>query len=140
MQNVEVTVEKDENGKHISVAISEDLLVDASNYVTYDIYSNGEIVVSNQLVPHSNFAPGGNGEFALPKVGMRMQVAEGYENLEYYGRGPDENYCDRKTGSKWACTRAQSTNNSCISMSSRRRTATAQTCAGRPSQTTRAPA
>ncbi|WP_085531499.1 glycoside hydrolase family 2 TIM barrel-domain containing protein [Anaeromassilibacillus sp. Marseille-P3371] len=100
MQNVEVTVEKDENGKHISVAISEDLLVDASNYVTYDIYSNGEIVVSNQLVPHSNFAPGGNGEFALPKVGMRMQVAEGYENLEYYGRGPDENYCDRKTGSK----------------------------------------
>ncbi|WP_082236469.1 glycoside hydrolase family 2 TIM barrel-domain containing protein [Anaeromassilibacillus senegalensis] len=98
MQNIEVTVQKNENNKCVSVSISEDLLVDASNYVTYDIYSNGEIVVSNQLVPHSNFAPGDNNQPALPKVGMRMQVAKGFENLEYYGRGPEENYCDRNTG------------------------------------------
>ena len=100
MKNVEVTVEKKEDGKLVSVEVSEDLQVDASNYVTYDIYSNGEIVVSNQLVPHSNFAPGGNRQNALPKVGMRMQVAQGYEELEYYGRGPMETYCDRETGSK----------------------------------------
>ncbi|WP_050697341.1 glycoside hydrolase family 2 TIM barrel-domain containing protein [Anaeromassilibacillus senegalensis] len=98
MSNVQVKIEKNNTNKMISVAISEDLPVDASNYVTYDIYSNGEIVVNNLFVPKSNFAPGGGNQAALPKVGMRMQVAEGYENLEYYGRGPDENYCDRKTG------------------------------------------
>ena len=100
MSNVVVKVYKSSTNKLISVTISEDLPVDASNYVTYDIYSNGEIVVNNLFVPKSNFAPGGSGQAALPKVGMRMQVAEGYENLEYYGRGPDNNYCDRKTGSK----------------------------------------
>ena len=26
-----------------------------------------------------------------------MTVAAGYENLEYFGRGPEENYIDRKT-------------------------------------------
>lgn len=100
MSNVQVKIQKYDTNKIISVAISEDLPVDASNYVTYDIYSNGEIVVNNLFVPKSNFAPGDSNQAALPKVGMRMQVAAGYENLEYYGRGPGENYCDRKTGSK----------------------------------------
>ncbi|HEX3039597.1 MAG TPA: glycoside hydrolase family 2 TIM barrel-domain containing protein [Caproiciproducens sp.] len=100
MKNVKVNVVKNQNNKLISVTISEDLQVDASNYVTYDIYGNGAVVVSNQFVPHSNFAPGNNGQAALPKVGMRMEVAPGYDQIEYFGRGPDENYCDRNTGSK----------------------------------------
>ncbi len=33
----------------------------------------------------------------LPRFGMRMELPEGYENLAYYGRGPHENYSDRKT-------------------------------------------
>lgn len=32
----------------------------------------------------------------LPRVGIEMLLPEGYENLEYYGRGPIENYSDRK--------------------------------------------
>ena len=31
---------------------------------------------------------------------MKMIVPEGYENITYYGRGPQENYIDRNTGAK----------------------------------------
>lgn len=33
----------------------------------------------------------------LPRFGMRMQVPGKYSNLEYYGRGPEENYSDRNS-------------------------------------------
>lgn len=32
----------------------------------------------------------------MPRFGMRMALEKGFENVEYYGRGPIENYCDRK--------------------------------------------
>jgi beta-galactosidase len=32
-----------------------------------------------------------------PRMGLRMQLAKEFTNLSYYGRGPDENYCDRYT-------------------------------------------
>ncbi len=35
----------------------------------------------------------------LPRFGMRMRLPEQYENLQYYGRGPWENYSDRKESS-----------------------------------------
>lgn len=33
----------------------------------------------------------------LPRFGMRMEVNRNYDNLTYYGRGPEENYIDRWT-------------------------------------------
>lgn len=33
----------------------------------------------------------------LPRFGMRMTLPKGFENVRYYGRGPWENYSDRKT-------------------------------------------
>jgi beta-galactosidase len=33
---------------------------------------------------------------ALPRVGVELALKEGFEKLEYYGRGPGENYSDRK--------------------------------------------
>ncbi len=37
---------------------------------------------------------------ALPmlKVGVRLGIDPSFVNAEWYGRGPQENYCDRKTG------------------------------------------
>lgn len=93
----EPVITMDENGKHIKVALRVSLPVDAEQTITYDIYGNGEIVVDSSFTPKSNFAPGTVGQYALPKVGMRMTLAAGYENLEYFGRGPEENYIDRNT-------------------------------------------
>ncbi len=36
----------------------------------------------------------------LAKVGMQMMLPKEAQNMEWYGRGPFENYPDRKTGSK----------------------------------------
>ncbi|MBC3539142.1 glycoside hydrolase family 2 TIM barrel-domain containing protein [Rufibacter sediminis] len=35
----------------------------------------------------------------LPRFGMRMELEKKYDNLQYYGRGPWENYSDRKASS-----------------------------------------
>ncbi len=32
-----------------------------------------------------------------PRVGLRMQLPESFTDLTYYGRGPKENYRDRRT-------------------------------------------
>ena len=32
----------------------------------------------------------------LPRIGVRLDLVAGYERLVYFGRGPGENYCDRK--------------------------------------------
>ena len=36
----------------------------------------------------------------LPRVGTRVDLGEGFDSLRYLGRGPLENYCDRKSGEK----------------------------------------
>ena len=33
----------------------------------------------------------------LPRFGMQLELAKGFENVDFYGRGPYENYVDRKT-------------------------------------------
>lgn len=90
-------ITKDANNKHIRVELKVKLPVDADQSLVYDIYGSGEIVISSSFTPKSNFAPGTAGQFALPKVGLRMTVDKAYENLQYFGRGPEDNYIDRKT-------------------------------------------
>ena len=34
----------------------------------------------------------------VPQLGVTLALKQGFENLNYFGRGPGENYCDRKTG------------------------------------------
>jgi len=56
---------------------------------TYIIYGNGVVKVDN-ILNESNY----KGD--IPRVGMRMQIPKQYENMTYFGRGPWENYQDRK--------------------------------------------
>lgn len=69
--------------------------LDSPNIIDYAIYGDGRIVVTNTFTPASNSAVGN-----IAKIGMKMTVAEGYENLTYYGNGPQENYSDRNSGTK----------------------------------------
>ena len=34
----------------------------------------------------------------VPQLGVTLALKAGFENLSYFGRGPGENYCDRKVG------------------------------------------
>ena len=54
-----------------------------------------------RLQVEMEYEPDSLGQKALPlipKVGMRMRIPAAYSQIEWYGRGPWENYPDRKTG------------------------------------------
>ena len=61
--------------------------------VNYLIQNNGEIKVTASIDMTGKELP------ELPRFGMRVQLPGAFENLNYYGRGPLENYSDRKTAS-----------------------------------------
>lgn len=63
-------------------------------YLTYLINNEGAIKITQELVPNK-------GSKATPmfRFGMQMPMLKNYENLTYYGRGPIENYSDRKYSS-----------------------------------------
>ncbi|WP_422080496.1 glycoside hydrolase family 2 TIM barrel-domain containing protein [Ulvibacterium sp.] len=57
----------------------------------YDINDKGEIRVTNQLLDIKNSLP------VLPRYGNNFIINEKYDQVTWYGRGPHENYEDRKT-------------------------------------------
>jgi len=58
---------------------------------TYTVFSNGDILLDNQVKPFGKL-PG------LAKIGISMVIPGEFENLQWFGRGPQENYPDRKSG------------------------------------------
>jgi len=77
-------------------------LRNASTYATtYTVYADGTVAVDATLTP-SDSSPEQLGE-----VGMMMQLSSDLENVTWYGRGPAENYWDRKAGTylgRWEST------------------------------------
>ena len=66
--------------------------VAATHTVTYAVSPDGTVTVGNEFKPaNPDKLP------EIPRLGMLLGLAEGLEEIEYYGRGPHENYCDRKT-------------------------------------------
>ena len=64
--------------------------VDVPYTVNYLIENNGNIKVTANLNSDKDLPE-------IPRFGMRMVLAGDFDNLEYYGRGPWENYSDRNT-------------------------------------------
>jgi beta-galactosidase len=57
---------------------------------TYTVFGNGRIDIETTFLPDEANWP-------LPKLGFIFSLKDGFENVEYYGAGPFENYVDRKT-------------------------------------------
>lgn len=64
------------------------VLMTAKAKLTYEINSKGEIKVTHEYIPLQN----GN------RLGTSMKLDKTFESVKYFGRGPHENYWDRKTG------------------------------------------
>ena len=58
---------------------------------TYTVFSSADVIIKNQFSKVSDRIP------EIPRMGMQMQLSEEFMNLKWYGRGPHENYSDRKT-------------------------------------------
>lgn len=56
--------------------------------VDYTIFGNGELKVDYSITMNDTLP-------RLPRLGMSTQVPATFSNMEYYGRGPWENYSDR---------------------------------------------
>ncbi|MBU2949304.1 DUF4981 domain-containing protein [Tamlana agarivorans] len=56
---------------------------------TYTISGNGVVDIENTLNETTNTSD-------IPRIGMRMQMPKEFDTMTYFGRGPWENYQDRK--------------------------------------------
>jgi beta-galactosidase len=61
--------------------------------INYTILNNGSIKVEASMDMGENNLP------EMPRFGMRLQLPKTMENINFYGRGPWENYADRNTAS-----------------------------------------
>ncbi len=59
----------------------------------YAVRASGEVEVTGCLSP-------GDGTSEIPEIGLMFVMDASFERLSWYGRGPHENYWDRKSGAK----------------------------------------
>ena len=66
--------------------------LDAHLQMAYTLTPQGKLVVNQQLTvnPEAKEKP------MMPRFGLQMVMAKPYDRISYYGRGPIENYVDRK--------------------------------------------
>lgn len=66
--------------------------VNGSITISYTVNQNGSIKVNNQLQNISKDLP------PMPRFGNNFVIKNDYNQVDWYGRGPHENYQDRNTG------------------------------------------
>lgn len=65
--------------------------VESKYLISYTILGSGDIIIEN------NFTPGKDGLPDMPRFGMQLNIPKEYSHFSWFGRGPQENYWDRKT-------------------------------------------
>ena len=58
---------------------------------TLMVFPDGRLEVDNEVVADGRLP-------SLPRIGVTMKTVSGFEDLEWFGRGPHENYIDRLAG------------------------------------------
>lgn len=87
MRLKKIDISEDENYCSITTRHSIKHSKDGLNSII-KIYGDGRIEFSVAITPTRN----------LIRFGMQLSLDNQYEHLNWYGRGPHENYCDRKLG------------------------------------------
>ena len=77
------------NGNSVVAKITLPL---AAMTMTYTLQADGSVLVRQQMAP-----TGDTKNQWLFRYGMQLQMPKEYCQVKYYGRGPHENYCDRKS-------------------------------------------
>ena len=84
------SIKTNKNANTVSVTVDCTLLVGADYTLTYEFYEKGDVKIEADYKPTATNIP------LIPKFGMRMRIPANFTNIEYFGRGPWENYPDRK--------------------------------------------
>jgi hypothetical protein len=56
---------------------------------TYSIFGTGDVLLHTQITPLKEMPE-------LPRVGLELMLPSGFDAVQWYGRGPHENYIDRQ--------------------------------------------
>lgn len=89
VKSMEIT--QDKNGNAIVTSKIVFLQTNSDATIEYLIDSSGSITTSIELnIPKE--------AQSLPRMGMQFDIPGDFRNIEWYGRGPQENYQDRKSG------------------------------------------
>ncbi len=79
--------------------------LDANVFTDYIINGNGELEIFEQLKVNKAIAKTkkdeetADGNLSMPKFGMQMVLPKIFKEIQFYGRGPVENYIDRNYAS-----------------------------------------
>jgi len=77
----------------VRIRVDATLPVGSSAYgIDYTVAHDGRVTVAVQYTPGQKQLP------LIPKFGMTMALPPGFQQVQWYGRGPQETYWDRKTG------------------------------------------
>ncbi len=57
----------------------------------YTVYGSGDVNIKTILKPGADLP-------MIPEIGNMMTIPKEFDNVTWYGKGPDENYIDRQTG------------------------------------------
>jgi beta-galactosidase len=91
LQAIQIKQEKD---NRVQVEVRYEFPDSTGNeFIAYYITGDGKITVFSKLTPGKTGLP------ELPRFGMNMQLKPEFNSVEWLGRGPYENYWDRKSGS-----------------------------------------
>ena len=86
--NLSVTSALRKSGNNATMSVSGSA-TGCSYTADYTFYPDGTVDMRVTFSPSQSLA----------RIGLGMQFASGFENVEFYARGPRSNYSDRKTGS-----------------------------------------
>jgi beta-galactosidase len=77
----------------VRVRVEGTLPVGESTFTNeYTVYGNGDVHVEHTVTRRGETPP------SIPRVGLQMAIPGSYDEVTWFGRGPHENYRDRKTG------------------------------------------
>ena len=68
--------------------------LNSTGKMIYSIYGDGRILITHDFDPSDANLPD------LPKFGTRMSIPKEFNNMTWFGRGPHENYIDRRSSAK----------------------------------------
>lgn len=77
-------------GRDIVVTTKSTLDIGASLQIAYTIHPDKHVDVAMDYIPDDTPKP------LMPKFGMNLRLPAEYSQIAWYGRGPHENYPDRK--------------------------------------------
>lgn len=89
VEKVDMTITMAEDKQSCVVEVNAESSI-CPHTIIYTIYASGVVDIETTYRPVSK---------DLRRIGLYMQFDDAWENVEYYAKGPWENYIDRQTGS-----------------------------------------